>query len=232
MKIYELLLNNRRPHLITPSREYYFFQEHESLLTNFPDFIPFVNSKDDFSLISANIILESIKNYLAIEDHFAANKKSHVNTSVKPLLTYNGVPIFCPLFSISNNLLLANGLGAKLTLNADAIDLYETYNFALFESNLTSLVHVGGDDHTRAYYHYDFHTIYIINDQGRLDVRISLFDRHLTKPDFRNILERIKPVIDAYYGGDRNAFLKALAKERLISAKLYNRYHNASVKHG
>lgn len=225
MKIYELLLTNRRPHLVTTSREHFFYQENESLLTYVPELLPFINSKDDFDLICANIMIEGIKNYLAIHDYFDALTSAKLDTLVKPLFTFNGVPIYCPFFSISNNLLLANGLGTKLTLANDAIDMFETYNFALFESNLTSLVHVGGDVHTKAYYHYDFHTIYIINDQGRLDVRISLFDRHLVNPDFRNVLDRIKPVLLAYYAGDKNAFLKALASEKLISPKLYNRYN-------
>ena len=231
MKIYELLLNNRRPHLVMPSREYVYFQENESLLTYVPEIIPFVNSKDEFSLILANIVLESIKNYLAIENYFKEKPLDPLPSIIKPLFTYNSVAIYCPLFSISNNLLLANDHGAKLTLTNDSIDLFETYNFALFESNLTSLVHVGCDEHTSAYYHYDFHTIYIINDQGRIDVRIALFDRHLANPDFRNILERIKPVLAAYYAGDKRAFLYALAKEKLISPKLYNRYNADRKKH-
>ena len=71
---------------------------------------------------------------------------------------------------------------------------------------------VGEDIHTRAYYHYDFHAIYIINDQGRLDLKICLFDKHIKRPDFRNVLETIKKPTE-YYAGNRIAFINALVKE-------------------
>ncbi len=235
MRIYDLLLNNRRPHLISPSREYIFFQEHENALSHYPDVLPFVNVRDEFRLISINIVIEAILNFNALQTYFTEHKTTVVGDEIKPLFMFNEIPIYCPLFSVSNNLLIANGHGAKLSLTNDAIDLFETYNFALFDSNLTSLVHVGGDKQTKAYYHYDFHTIYIINNQGRLDVRISLFDRFITKPDFRNVLERIKPVISAYYTGNQTAFIQSLHKEKLISTHLYSRYiqkHRKRQLHG
>lgn len=222
MKIFDLLLLNRRPHLITPSREYLFFQENEALLTVLPEAMAFVNQKDEFLLIYLNIIIESILKFGALTDYMANSQTKPLNEVVKPVLIVNDVPIYCPLFSVSNNLLIANGFGNNLTIANDTIDLFETYNFAIFESNFTSLVPVGGDEHTRAYYHYDFHTIYIVNDQGRLDTRISLFDRFIAKPDFRNVLDRIKPVLAAYYASDKNAFIAALYNEKLISSKLYN----------
>lgn len=226
MKIYELLQENRRGHLITPSREYLFFQDHEALLTQVPELIPFINSKDDFDLICANIIQSALLNYEALTNYWNNEVKPDTELPVKALFTYNNVPIYCPLFSVSNNILIGNNLGSKLTLTHDAIDLFEAYNFSLFESQLTSLVLVGEDIHTRAYYHYDFHAIYIINDQGRLDLKICLFDKHIKRPDFRNVLERIKPALTEYYAGNRIAFINALVKEKLISHKLYTKYIN------
>ncbi|MGI6734954.1 MAG: hypothetical protein BWY30_00365 [Tenericutes bacterium ADurb.Bin239] len=226
MKIYDLLRENRRPHLITPSREYLFFQEHEALLTQVPEFLPFINSKDDFDLICANILQSSLLNGEALSKYWASNPNGNNELPVKPLFTFNNVPIYCPLFSVSNNILIANNLGNKLTLIHDTIDIFETYNFALFESQLTSLMLVGQDAHTRAYYHYDFHAIYIVNDQGRLDVKICLFDKHIKRPDFRNVIERVKPVLEAYYAGNRIGFINALFEGKLISHKMYNKYIN------
>ncbi len=226
MKIYELLKENRRPHLITPSREYLFFQEHEALLTHVPELIPFINSKDDFDLICANIIQSALLNYEALTKYWTTNSGTSDELPVKALFNYNNVPIYCPLFSVSNNILIGNNLGNKLNLTHDAIDLFEIYNFSLFESQLTSLVLVGEDIHTRAYYHYDFHAIYVVNDQGRLDVKICLFDKHIKRPDFRNVLERIKPTLNEYYAGNRIGFINALVKEKLISHKLYTKYVN------
>lgn len=226
MKIYDLLINNRRPHLIAPSREFLYFQEHESVLSLLPETIPFIDPKDGFSMICMNILIDSILNYQRLVAIWEKNEDVRASSLVQPLFTFNDVPIYCPLFSVSNNYLIANNMGRNLTISHDAIDLFETYHYALFESNLTSLVLVGEDGHTRAYYHYDFHTIYLINDQGRLDRRICLFDKHIKKPDFRNILERIEPVIKAYYANDQMAFINALLHEKLISQKIYNRYMN------
>ncbi|MDY0214123.1 MAG: hypothetical protein RBS24_01135 [Bacilli bacterium] len=224
MRIYDLLMTNRRLHIIAPSRENLFYLEYESKLSYTPDIIPFLNPKDEFNLIQANIIIESILNYERLSRYFEERKSKDVPFNVKPLFTFNDVAIYCPLFSVSNNLLIANGLGDKLTINHDAVDLFETYNFALYESSLTSLVKVGEDINTHAYYHYDFHTVYIINDQGRLDQRISLFDKHLKKPDYRNVIDRLQPVIKAYYENDQIGFINALVYERLISNKLFNKY--------
>lgn len=224
MKIYDLLLANRRLHLIAPSREYVFFQENEYRLSLVPDLLPFINPKEGFSLIQTSIIIEALIKYEELVSYFASNPAPDSIVSVKPLFIYKNVPIYCPLFSVSNNLLIANNLGSKLNLNHDAIDIFEIYNFALYESNLTSLVKVGEDKHTRAYYHYDFNTIYIINDQGRLDNRICLFDKHIEKPDYRNIIERIAPVMKAYYANDRMAFINALLYEKLISNYVFNKY--------
>ncbi len=224
MKIYDLLINNRRLHLLSNSREHQYYLENEGKLSLTPDFLPFIKASDEFNLVQANIIIESILKYEEIIAFFENQDKKEEAFTVEPLFIFNDVPIFCPLFSVSNNLLLANNQDIKLNLNHDIIDLFETYNFALYESKLTSLVKVGEDLHTRAYYHYDFHTIYIVNDQGRLDIRISLFDKHIKSPDYRNVIERIKPVIKAYYENDQIGFINALVYEKLISHKLFNKY--------
>lgn len=231
MKIYDLLLTNRRAHLIAPSREYLYYQANEQLLTLVPDLTAYANAKDEFSLISMNIVIESIVQFQLISTFFSKQKNSDITKDIKPLFKFNNVAIYCPLFSVSNNLLIGNNMGTNLNLDNDFIDLFETYNFSLFESNMTSLVYVGEDIHTRAYYHYDYHTIYIVNDQGRLDQRICLFDKNIEKPDFRNILERIEPVIQAYYAGNRQEFTNSLYKNKLISEKLYNRYQNYIRRH-
>lgn len=224
MKIYDLLIKNRRPHLINQSREFLFFQKHEIKLNLTVDYLAFLNPRDDFNLIQMSIIIESLLNYEKLMNYYNATEEKATEFDVKPLFVHENVPIYCPLFSVSNNLLIDNGLGANLNLNNDTIDLFETYNFALYESALTSLVKVSGDLKTRAYYHYDFHTVYIVNDQGRLDQRISLFDKHIKKPDYRNVIDRLQPVLKAYYDNDLLGFIGALVGEKLISQKLYNKY--------
>lgn len=223
MTIYDYLLKARRPHLIIPSREYNFFQENADLLDEVPDFLPFINPKDEFSIIMSNILIEGIKAFQIILKWLEEGKKSNIETVLPPFFKFQDVPIYCPLLSVSNNLLVANRRINNLSIENDIINCFEIYNFALFDSNLTSFVFLTSDETTRAYYHYDFHTIYIINDQGRLDVRVSLFDRDLAKPDFRNIIERLKPVVHAYYNLGRSDFLKSLKDQKLISSNAYTK---------
>lgn len=223
MTIYEYLFKVRRPHLITPSREYNYFQENAEFLDETPDFLPFINTKDEFTIILGNILIESVKAFHALMKWKEEGKKGKIETAVPPFFKYQDVAIYCPLLSVSNNLLIANGRINNLSLENDTISAFELYNFALFDSALTSFVYLTGDEHTKAYYHYDFHTIYIINDQGQLDVRISLFDRDLVKPDYRNIIERLKPIVNAYYNLERSDFLNALKEQKLISLKAYNK---------
>ena len=77
-------------------------------------------------------------------------------------------------------------------------------------------------DKETAYFHYDTNTIYFINDQGRLDTSIVLFDRYLRHPNYSHMLERIKPVVDAYFAFDREALIKALHENGFISNTLLN----------
>ncbi len=223
MTIYDYLFKQRRPHLIAPSREYNYFQENSQLLYEVPDFLPYVNPKDEFSIILSNLIIEGVKSFHTILKWQEEGRKTSIEEVLPPFFKYQDVAIYCPLLSVSNNLLLANHRISKLIIEVDAINSFETYNFMLFDSALTSFVYLGKDEHTKAYYHYDFHTIYIINDQGQLDVRISLFDRDIVKPDFRNIIERLKPVVDAYYNLGRSDFLKTLKEQKLISSKAYTK---------
>ena len=64
-------------------------------------------------------------------------------------------------------------------------------------------------------------TIYIINEQGRLDCKITLFDRFIRKPNYNHMLERIRPVVDAYYSYDKKLFLDEMKKQEFISPHIY-----------
>ena len=82
-----------------------------------------------------------------------------------------------------------------------------------------------------AFYEKSFETIYIINDQGRLDSVIPVFDKYLKQKDETNIIERISRVIEFYYSNDRNKFIRSLYSEKLISDKMYHLLlKNASLR--
>lgn len=224
MHIYELLAKNRRHNLIGPSWENLYVQERYDLLKVYPDFLTLRSDVEDFGLLQASIVIQAIENYYKIEELKKEKEKiSYFHEQLK-VFTFDGLAIYYPLFSVSTNLLFAKDQNLEFDFEHHVIDFFETYNFALYESSYTSLVLVGEDQTTRAYYHYDFHAVYIINNQGRLDVKICLFDTYLKKPNFSNILERLKPVITSYYAGDQKGFVRALYKGEFMSNKLYNRY--------
>ena len=76
------------------------------------------------------------------------------------------------------------------------------------------------EDKETAYFHYDTNTIYFVNEEGRLDASVVLFDRYIRHPNYAHMLERIKPVVDAYFAFDREAFIKALHDHGFLSSQL------------
>ena len=72
-----------------------------------------------------------------------------------------------------------------------------------------------------AYFHYDTNTVYIVNNQGRLDNKIVLFDRYIKKIYDNHMVERLKVVIDAYFQNSRSNFVESLFEQQFISEKIY-----------
>ena len=110
-----------------------------------------------------------------------------------------------------------------------SIDPFDTYGAELFNSFFTSLVKVDTNGKEVAYFHYDTNTIYIINDQGRLDLKIVLFDKYLRKINTNHMLERVTPVVRKYFENDKEGFLKALLENNLISKKLFDLIHKNNI---
>ena len=73
-----------------------------------------------------------------------------------------------------------------------------------------------------AYFHYDTNTIYIVNSQGRLDLKIVLFDKYIRRPVYNHMLERITPVVEQYFANDRQNFIKSLLDNKFISNKMFH----------
>ena len=100
------------------------------------------------------------------------------------------------------------------------VDPFDTYGSELFNSYYTSLVKISSSKHVTAFFHYDTNTLYFINDQGRLDAKIVLFDKYMKKPKFTHMMERISPVAEAYFNNDRTGLINALFDNNLISAQM------------
>ena len=202
--------------------EFSFYLENRNLLTKMPKFSYLINMKQasEFDIMRANIILRSYLNKTLIEEETSSlqnymlkeTKKSNYDNLViamkekivnEPYYKDKKVKLYIPFFSKAINLIYLND-PIKLTrypyaslkddFNDAMIDPFDTYGYELYNSYFTKLIMVCEQDKTAAFFHYDTNTIYIINEQGRLDCKIVLFDKYIRKPNYNHMLERINVV--------------------------------------
>ena len=139
--------------------------------------------------------------------------------------------VYIPVFSHSLNIIYNEECHKLLEYPYDnlvkqpkssCVDLFDTYNFDLYDSPFTSLILIKKDKTSSAFYDPDFEMIYIINDQGRLDLEISLYDKYLKNNEKHHTLVKIKEIIDIFYSNDYYGFVKALYKNKFISKRTYS----------
>ena len=105
---------------------------------------------------------------------------------------------------------------------ASLIDPFDEYGFHIYDSLFSRLLKVAEKDEIAFFYHVDFSNIYIINDQGRLDAKICLFDKYMHHINKNGMVERIKPIIDAYNADDKKSLIDALLTQDLISGRMHH----------
>lgn len=246
MTIYQTLqkYKKRRP-LFENSEEFSFFVKNRELLRHVPRFEFLSNTEDDeFNIIRANIIINSYFNKKTIEteisnlsNEYDLNKleKGHLLNILKerlsdlPYMIYNNSKIYVPIFSLPVNLIYSKDPEKLLTypyslLKSDyyesVIDPFDVYGPSLFDSYFTRLVNVCDNGKEVGFFNYDTNTIYIVNCQGRLDVKIVLFDKYIKHPMTNHMLERLRPVVEAYFNNNRQQFVDALYDNNFISLKM------------
>ena len=230
------------------SEEFRFFLEYRHLLNRIPRFINFYDfDSDPFDVMRANIILQAYLNKTKMEEevnnlknYIDASKKNRTNfvksfheiISELPYYQEDNNKIFIPFFTRSLNQIYIDDPEKLLTypysglaenFKDTVIDPFDTYGSELYNSHFSRLVKIKKEDKETAFFHYDTNTIYFVNEQGRLDTSIVLFDRYIRHPNYSHMLERIKPVVDAYFSFDREAFLSALYNNGFISSHLLHR---------
>lgn len=238
------------------SEEYLFFVENRSVLSKIPRF-SFLDDlrEDEFDVMRANIVINSYLNKRAIEeemenfesynkigegiDHIKILQTLRDKMVDKPYVKDDKEKIYIPFFSRTLNSLYNHEPEKLLTSPYDAlkdefadsvIDLFDTFGFDLYNSNFTRLLKIGEHYNIAAYFHYDTNTIYIINNQGRMDAKIVLFDKYMRHPAYSHMLDRIKSVVEAYFNNDRNALINALHDQQLISSRLLYQIHKKGYR--
>ena len=241
MHLFDTLALYQKGVNVSRSEDYYFFIENRHLLSGNEMYRFLFDPKDEFDLVRANIIIKAIKNKTAIEEAIvAAYKQSDMNTEEAQnfvLDVLKGLPyilegankVYVPIFSRAVNTFYSSQFGKLLKepyvklmskYKSSCVDLFDMYNFALYDSLFTKLVTVIKNDEVMAMYHFDFHTLYIINSQGRCDAKIAIFDKYLKNPSTDHIIDRLKAVAEKYLQDDKEGFLKALIDNKLISERL------------
>ena len=235
------------------SEEFRFFIENRHHLMRLPQFIHFYDSESEpFQVMRANIVLQALINKNKMEEeannldkYLDSSKKNHDNfvksfheiISELPYYQENNDKIYIPFFSRSLNqiylnepkkLLTSSYSGLKEDFKGTLVDPFDTYGSELYNSHFSRLVKITSVDKEVAFFHYDTNTIYFVNEQGRLDARIVLFDRYIRHPNYSHMLERIKPVVDAYFAFDREGMIDALFTNGFISNRLLRliRFHD------
>lgn len=247
MRLFDLLESKKKKRkAFYNSDEYAYFSLNKSKLKDFTNF-PYLqkNHLNEFDIIRANILLQGLENKENIESevdnlskHFEQGKKV---THEKYILTLRertiGAPyyqdgtikIFIPFFSKALNsifyrepekLLKEPFNGLKVNFSGSLIDPFDTYGADLYNSSFTRLIKVGEKGNECAFFHYDTNTIYMINEQGRLDISIVLFDKYIKFPNYNHMLERISPVIEQYFDNNREGFINALFESKFISKRM------------
>ena len=223
------------------SEEFQFFLENRHYLTKMPKFADFYEpGEEPFNVIRANVILYAYINKATMEAEiknlksYINSKNSHANfvksyheiISEQPYFQEGKTKIYIPFFSRSLNQIYFDEPEKILTspyvalmdkFQDTVVDPFDTYGSEIYNSHFSRLVQVMKVDKETAFFHYDTNTIYFVNEQGRLDGTVVLYDRYLRHPSYSHMLERIKPVVEAYFNFNREEFISALYNNGFIS---------------
>ena len=233
------------------SEEYAFFLENKHFLDKFNNY-RFLAKFDNtpFDVMRANIFLHGIINKKNIEEEIkilSLNMDEESDSSKKEILDVfkdkiNELPCYnegyykicIPFFTKSLNEIYIKEPFKLLTFPYDklekdyfdsVVDPFDAFSYRIYNSSFTNLVFIMSSANNKegAFFHHDTNSIYIINNQGRLDEEIVLFDKYMKNYNFDNILGRVESVVEAYFACDRSAFVESLYRNGFISHKLLSR---------
>ncbi len=246
MDLFLTLEKKQRKTHFERSDEMTFFLNNSGALADYPIFSYYRKADTPFQIERANIILRSLQAKQNIDEGLKIAKAKSVGLgeeekarifqeTMEPILdklpyhVHEGERIYIPFFSKSINRLyakdwlkLVSSPYKRLLRNFDSIliDPFDYYGDDLFESLFTKLVRVKKTDEGSAFYDYDSFSIYFVNKQGRLDCQCCLFDRYLKEQNRNHMMERVQPVVEAYYKGDVEELKRFLVEKKLISSRL------------
>jgi hypothetical protein len=244
-ELFKTLKQYRDVRFINKSSELDYFYKNRFLLKLNQMGIKLYDSSDLFDIIKANVIIKSLKNKDDIEQIVHEELINHGNLAdinVKeniyeklldlPCIIFNTYKVYVPFFNQPTNIVFSvdfEKMQEEPYVSIDknsvpfTVNPFETYNVSLFDSTFTELIRIDEDLTSVAFYDYSFNTLFFINKQGSLDAAVYLFDKHMKHPSRSNVVDRLRPVVSAYYDNRLNDFVNLLFSNDLISYKLYRK---------
>jgi hypothetical protein len=254
MSLFDELESHQRSTPFASSSEAAFYNENAYLLSGVEQWAMFLKPLDSFLTIRANILIRGLLNKARIEKLYATKMKEAPSPKEErlslrdymasematlPYLLDGNEKIYVPFFPRSLNALYAKEW-KKLALSpyerllrdyqAAIVDAFDYYGYALYDSYFTKVVPIRKSPNLLAAYDYDAEALYFINDEGRLDAKICLFDRDIKSPVKTHMVKRIEAVADAYFANDRNALIQSLVQGNLISSSLMHQILGKEIK--
>lgn len=228
------------------SKDGQYFLNQRRQLARHPAFSNLFFASTIFSMLQAVIILKGLQQKAQIEDYL--NTQGMVSMQTHGRIKHHLIrerflqdlqfqhhfldeqqSIILPFFNRAMNFIYRQEPDKLFDypysrLNQDfstsIVDAFEHYSWPLFSSNFINLLPLDVKDQSaQAFYQGDARVVLIINKQGRLDVIISLFDRGIKRPNLRDIPNRLRPALTAYFHHDRLGFIHGLEQEGFLSQK-------------
>ncbi len=250
--LYDFLSSKQAQNRFLKSDEMAFFLSNRVVLTSLETMGRFLKTSDPFDIVRANIIIRGLLNKKTIEKLYAEkSKKKNVGGSLSlddfmdmgmsdlPYMAYEGEKIFIPSFPLSINRIYSHDFvklskepykGLLSTYEPLLIDTFDYYGNKIYDSYFTKLVKIKEEGKVSAFFDYDADTLYFINDQGRLDAKLALFDKYLEKSVKTHMIKRLQNVADAFFYGDKNSLISALFENGFISMQLVSDFRKKEEK--
>ncbi len=219
-----------------------FFLSSSYLLGACASWAPYLKPKNSFDVIRANILIRAFLNKKTLEKSYSLKtktllEKKHLNSlsleefmldvrAELPHFDYQGKTIYVPFFPLSINEIYSYHLerldekpyhNLLNDFESVMVDPFDYYGYKLFASPFCHLVMLHKEKDGAAFYDYDQEALYFVNEQGRLDGALYLFDRFLLNPKKSRIVPRLETVLEAYYANNQELFYERLLVEGFFS---------------
>ncbi len=199
----------------------------------------FLDASSTFGLIKTCIVLQGLSNRQKLNQRMSLFTEEDLHNenivsnffNILPYFECEGVEIYIPTYAslindkYRNSPWLFKSFPYSSLTKSDSINLvnpFDVYGNAPFDSMFTRLVKLEThDSDSNAYWHPEFKTLYIIDDQGFCVEEIPLCDEKLKYWTGSGLFSRLETLLKDYYSNDQKVFLEHLLTLELISPSLY-----------